>query len=480
MQETTHSTHSTTSTHIPNKEQAPPLPEQCTDTSCTDTSCTELSGTAQCAFTVNEKVSARLSDTEMAFSYSYIDRYSRQMVIKEIGPEGQHRIKEARVLVVGAGGLGAPVLMYLAAMGVGCIGVSDSDRVEYSNLNRQVLYKEESVGKSKTEESIEYLSSISSSVEYFIHPKVSCDNIWEIGDGYDIVIDCADSRSLRYLLSDYCRYRHIPYIGGSSLRWEGHVYVLNALCYRCIHPSASKYFSGTCATAGIIGSICGIVGSVMATEALKAVIGLATYDKMFYSNGITNESMNITLRKKECVLCREYQYKTLSQIREIVEEENRKIEREEREDVCMIDRRIDAHKKISDIKIVDIPNKEVLPNKEIDKKTEENTKISLHTQNISEIDWKSVLSYSNLYFIVDIRSTAEHRILSVPNAYLYTLSDIVDSPRTAYDKIKKKAKGRQIVLCCRNGSTSRKFLNIFNAMNIKGGTQAYLKYNMNK
>lgn len=436
------------------------------------------------------------------FSLSYIERYSRQMIIKEIGKEGQNRIKTASVLVVGAGGLGAPSLLYLAAMGIGRIGLSDSDTVEDSNLNRQVLYSELSVGQMKTSEAVKVLKGLSSGTIYTEHGKISKGNIWEIGENYDLVLDCGDSRSLRYLLSYYCRTRQIPYIGGSSLRWEGHVYVLNRLCYGCIHPSVTPYLSGNCASAGIIGSLCGIVGSQMATEALKTVLGIGGEDRMFYTNSLTGESMNISLRRKKCRICRESPNLTDTQRKLLISEEIGRIEEMDEIGItCPLDRvekegisypldQVDGvEENISEVSasISEISTKIDIPNKEmylLNRKSEISEKIrSIRIDSRvkppcppSEIDWKSVLSYSSLYLIVDIRIPAENRILPIPGAYLYTLSDIVDHPKRASEVIRKKAHGRQIALFCRNGSTSKKFLNIFNALNITGGAQAYIAY----
>ncbi|KAI5190205.1 adenylyltransferase and sulfurtransferase [Nematocida minor] len=435
---------------------------------------------------------------------SYIDRYSRQMIIKEIGLEGQHKLKEARILVVGAGGLGSPVLMYLAAMGVGHLGVCDSDTVEDSNLNRQVLYKEMSVGQSKTEEAVKYLSSLSSSTVYKTYPKITPHNIWEIGAKYDLVMDCGDNRSLRYLLSDYCRARSLPYIGGSSLRWEGHIYTLNKICYRCVHPSISKYSSGSCASAGIIGSMCGVVGSVMATEAMKVTLGVSLGDSFVYTNGLKGEYMNINLIKKECAVCKALSRMTLSEKKKMILEENRKIEEIDAEaGSCLISEIAD---KISDIKMsdkVDSRAHEKMETKEKESdgagnksiEGESNETVDSSSNSIdtsksnekmnakhspSEIEWEAVLSYSTLYFVVDIRPEAEQRILPIPSTYLYTLSDIIDNPKKAHEMINRKARNRQIVLCCRNGTTSKKFLGIFNAMNVSGGAQSYVKHSKRK
>ncbi|EIJ88558.1 hypothetical protein NEQG_01248 [Nematocida parisii ERTm3] len=428
------------------------------------------------------------SREERPMALSYIDRYSRQMIIKEIGVEGQKKIKESRVLVVGAGGLGAPVLMYLSAMGVGTIGISDSDVVEESNLNRQVLYKELSIGKYKTKEAKDNLSGLSSSAEYNIHNKITRENLWSVCSLYDLVLDCGDNRPLRYLLSDYCRSRSIPYICGSSLRWEGHVYRLTTLCYRCVHPTTGMYTSGNCSSAGIIGSMCGVVGSLMATEAMKVIIGLEGMDdRLTYINGLKNEFMNLSLKKKLCTLCRDTSLLTVEQKKERIFQENQDLEeKDEKFSQCEL---TDLIKKATEIKITkntEIPENtskstiEQTDHKTASKDVSEdiltNSKSADEIDESTEIAWKTVYSSPESYFIVDIRSSAENKIISVPKAYLYPLSEIVDNPKKARTIIQRKAKNRRILLCCRNGSTSKKFVPIFGGLSISGGTQSYIKY----
>ncbi|KAI5147678.1 adenylyltransferase and sulfurtransferase [Nematocida ausubeli] len=432
---------------------------------------------------------------------SYIDRYSRQMVIKEIGVEGQRKIKTSRVLVVGAGGLGAPALMYLAAMGVQKIGISDFDVVEESNLNRQVLYRESSIGKYKAKEAVQSLTGLCSSSEYTSHPKITSENVWDICSSYDLVMDCGDNRSLRYLLSDCCKLRGIPYICGSSLRWEGHVYTFNRLCYRCVHPVIGTYASGSCSSAGIIGSMCGVVGSLMATEAMKAIIGIGASDSLVYINGLKNEFMNLSLNKKLCTLCKEAPHLTRMQRIERIAKENQILEEKEKElNTCLISDLVEKMQDIDISKIQESAKNSKLPfsdssaesigmtpdttpadkkeNKDqellSDNPTDKNEGKCL-TSLEDEVCWSVIFSSPEKYFIVDTRSSAEHKIFSIPNSYLYPLSSIVDNPKKARDCVHRKAAGRKVVLCCRNGSTSRRFVFIFGALSAVGGIQEYIK-----
>ncbi|KAH9385533.1 uncharacterized protein NEMAJ01_0429 [Nematocida major] len=423
------------------------------------------------------------SSAHDALPLSYIDRYSRQMVIKEVGLEGQKKLKSSRVLVVGAGGLGAPVLTYLAAMGIGHIGVADSDLVEESNLNRQVLYRESSVGIPKTEEAVKALRALGSAIEYSEYPKITPENIWAVGAGYDLVLDCGDSRPLRYLLSDYSRVRGIPYVGGSSLRWEGHVYTLSSLCYRCVHKPTGFYSSGTCSSAGIIGSMCGVVGSIMATEAMKAVLGVAAGDAMLYINGLKSDFMRLQLNKKKCNVCSRLPMLTLPEAKNAVFQEFAKLEAvEAKAGACLLS---DVLEKLEASAKESAPGKAAAREKTKSQGEAEESvhdrlaDMSIYGQSLDpnvEVAWAGVLENPGKYFVLDMRSAAEHKILPIPRATVYALGDIIDNPKKARDYVAKKAKSRKVVLCCRNGSTSRKFIRIFGGLSIHGGAQAYIEH----
>lgn len=215
-----------------------------------------------------------------------LDRYHRQMLLPEVGPEGQARLKAARVAVVGAGGLGVPVLQYLAAAGVGRLGVVEMDRVEVSNLHRQVLYTTEDIGKPKALVAQERLKALNPLVEVEAHPvRLTAANALEILAGYDLLVDASDNFPTRYLMNDVAVLLNKPLVYGAIHRFEGQVAVFHAPtgegllgpCYRCLFPKPPPPGQvPACAEAGVFGVLPAVVGSLMAAEALKLLLGLGT------------------------------------------------------------------------------------------------------------------------------------------------------------------------------------------------------------
>ena len=203
-------------------------------------------------------------------------RYSRQIILPEIGLEGQNNLKSSRILVVGAGGLGCPVLQYLTAAGVGTIGIVDDDRVELTNLHRQILYGTEDIGKSKAKTAGQKLSALNEHTVFEIFEKrLTSENAIEILKNYDLVIDGSDNFETRYVVNDACLALNLPFIMGSILRFEGQVSVFNyqngPTC-RCLFPDAEA--GESCADAGVIGILPGVIGSLMANEAIKVICGI--------------------------------------------------------------------------------------------------------------------------------------------------------------------------------------------------------------
>ena len=201
-------------------------------------------------------------------------RYARHLVLPEVGADGQQRLKRARVLVVGAGGLGSPVLMYLAAAGVGTLGIAEFDRVDVSNLQRQVLYDEEDRGRPKLEAAIERLPHITLRAHA---ERLDAENAMEVLSGYDLVVDGTDNFSTRYLLNDACALQEKPLVYGSIFRFEGQVSLFwkgRGPCYRCIFPEPPPPGAvPNCAEGGVLGVLPGIVGTLQANEALKWILG---------------------------------------------------------------------------------------------------------------------------------------------------------------------------------------------------------------
>ena len=206
-----------------------------------------------------------------------MNRYARHISLPDVGIEGQRLINKSRILVIGAGGLGSPVLLYLAAAGVGEIGIIDDDLVDLSNLQRQIIHAESNIGTSKVESAKAQLLSINSTIKITTwNARLSPDNAQEILAGWDIVIDGTDNIPTRYLVDDICKINQIPWIYGSIYRFEGQASVFNfegGPCYRDLFPEPPPSNAiPSCAEGGVFGVLPGVIGSIQATEAIKIII----------------------------------------------------------------------------------------------------------------------------------------------------------------------------------------------------------------
>jgi sulfur-carrier protein adenylyltransferase/sulfurtransferase len=207
------------------------------------------------------------------------NRYQRHLMLPEVGVEGQQKLLDARVLLLGAGGLGSPAAMYLAAAGVGTLGIVDMDVVDESNLQRQILHNIDRVGERKVDSAKKTLTAINPDVNVVAHDvRLGADNVMEVLEGYDIVIDGADNFPVRYLLNDAALKLGIPVVHGSIFRFEGQVTVFkphDGPCYRCFLPEPPPAeLAPSCAEAGVLGVLPGIVGSIQALEAIKLILGV--------------------------------------------------------------------------------------------------------------------------------------------------------------------------------------------------------------
>jgi adenylyltransferase/sulfurtransferase len=211
----------------------------------------------------------------LSLDATQLDRYSRHIIMDEVGPAGQKRLLDASVLVVGAGGLGSPVIQYLAAAGVGRLGVVDDDAVERSNLQRQVIHRDDDVGTPKAESAAAFVRGLNPDVTVETYEtRLEKQNVELLAD-YDVVVDASDNFPTRYLVNDFCRLHGIPVAHGAIYKFEGQVTTLapDGPCYRCLFPEAPE--PGTvpdCATTGVLGVLPGTVGCIQATEAVKLVL----------------------------------------------------------------------------------------------------------------------------------------------------------------------------------------------------------------
>jgi adenylyltransferase/sulfurtransferase len=241
--------------------------------------------------------------------------YARQVRLPEIGEAGQAKLKAARVLIVGAGGLGAPASLMLAAAGVGTIGIAEFDRLEPSNLHRQILYAAADVGRSKAELASERLKSLNPFITINIHPnRVTVAGLNELLAGYDLVLDCTDNFSTKYLLGDAAILCKVPVVQASIHRFEGQLMTIDPAseggCLRCLWPEPPPQgMVGNCAEVGVLGVVPGLFGTMQATEALKHILSLpgGLERHLLIMDALTFESRRITRRKDpDCPLCGEF------------------------------------------------------------------------------------------------------------------------------------------------------------------------------
>jgi len=252
-----------------------------------------------------------LVEPSVSLSAAEIERYARHVLIPDVGMEGQRRLKNARVLVVGAGGLGSPALMYLAAAGVGTIGVVDDDVVEMSNLQRQVVHGVADVGRLKSESAAETLASINPMVQVVGHDvRIDSTNALEIIADYDLVLDGTDNFPTRYLLNDACVLLGKPDVWGSIYRFDGQASVWWALhgpCYRCVFPDPPPPgLVPSCAEGGVLGLLCAAIGSIQAAEAVKLIVGIGDplIGRLMVHDSLRQSWDALTVRKDpDCAVC---------------------------------------------------------------------------------------------------------------------------------------------------------------------------------
>ena len=222
----------------------------------------------------------------MDFSEQQINRYARHILLREVGGEGQRKLLDAKVLVVGAGGLGSPSILYLAAAGVGTIGVVDDDTVDLSNLQRQVLHGTDDIGRPKVESAREAVAAINPDVQIVAHAeRITAANAEAVIGDYDIVADGCDNFATRFLVNDTCYFLNKTLVSAAILRFDAQVATYRPFpgpdgeapgpCYRCIFREAPPDGQiPTCAEAGVLGALCGMVGSFQATEVIKEILGI--------------------------------------------------------------------------------------------------------------------------------------------------------------------------------------------------------------
>lgn len=238
-------------------------------------------------------------------------RYQRQMILPELGMSGQEKLKNSKVLVVGAGGLGSPILLYLAASGIGKIGIAEDDVVDISNLHRQILYTENDLGISKMLQAKKAIEALNQHVEVFAHEtRLKHENVLDIISQYDLVIDATDNFASRYLINDACVIQNKPFIGAAIFRFEGQLAVFNyknSACYRCLYPAPPpKNLVPNCAEGGVIGVLPGIIGCLQTNEAIKLITGAGDLliNKLLTVDALSNRYQHLKFGKNSaCSVC---------------------------------------------------------------------------------------------------------------------------------------------------------------------------------
>jgi adenylyltransferase/sulfurtransferase len=323
----------------------------------------------------------------MELNRDQLRRYSRHVILPEVGLEGQKKICSARVLCVGAGGLGSPIAMYLAAAGIGTLGLVDFDTVEFSNLQRQLLHGTADVGRPKTQSARETIQALNPEVNVVLHEtRLTSANALEIIRGYDIVVDGTDNFPTRYLTNDACVLLSKPNVYGSIFRFEGQASVfaphLGGPCYRCLYPEPPPPgLVPSCAEGGVLGVLPGIIGTIQATEILKLALGIGSslLNRLLLFNALDMKFRELKLRRDpECPLCGER--RTITAL-------------------------IDYHQFCG-----------LKPAPETD---------SMHPDEVSVQDMKQALENPSLGIqVLDIREPDEHKIAHVKNVPLLPLSQL--------------------------------------------------------
>ena len=246
----------------------------------------------------------------LALTAEQVRRYSRHIIMPQVGSKGQRGLLDAKVLIIGAGGLGSPVAMYLGLAGVGTLGIVDFDVVEISNLQRQILHHESDIGTPKVESARRTLAEYNSDVKVIAHETpLSSDNAMEIISGYDIDVNGADNFAARYLVNDAAYLSNKPLVDGSILLFDGQasVFIPGQGCYRCLFPTPPPPgVVPSCAEAGVLGALPGMVGSIQAVETIKLILGSGEplVGRLLLIDALTMEFRTVKLRRNpQCPLC---------------------------------------------------------------------------------------------------------------------------------------------------------------------------------
>lgn len=367
-----------------------------------------------------------------------IRRYSRHLIIPDVGLDGQKRLKNARVLCVGAGGLGSPALMYLAAAGVGTLGIVDFDTVDESNLQRQVIHGQSDIGRSKAESAAASIREINPYVQVVIHDTaLDRDNVMDIFAQYDLILDGTDNFATRYMVNDAAVLLGKPYVWGSIYRFDGQASVFWAEqgpCYRCLYPEPPPPgMVPSCAEGGVLGVLCASVGSIQVTEAIKLLAGIGEplVGRLTVYDALEMSYRTIKVRKDpSCVLCGPNATQT-----ELLEDY---------EDFCGT----------------------------VSQEAQEATlNATITATELAE--WRDA---GKDLFLVDVREPAEYEIVRIPDSTLIPKGEILSGAA-----LSQLPQDRQVVLYCKSGIRSAEALaavkdaGFKDAVHLQGGVLSWIR-----
>jgi sulfur-carrier protein adenylyltransferase/sulfurtransferase len=370
-------------------------------------------------------------------SVDEVRRYSRHLIIPDVGMAGQRRLKNAKVLCVGAGGLGSPALMYLAAAGVGTLGVIDFDVVDESNLQRQIIHGQSDVGRPKVESAAASIREINPLVEVIVHNEsLSTDNVMDIFAGYDLIVDGTDNFATRYMVNDAAVLLGKPYVWGSIYRFDGQASVFwaeHGPCYRCLYPEPPPPgMVPSCAEGGVLGVLCASIGSIQVNEAIKLITGIgdSLVGRLTIYDALEMTYRQVKVKKDpECPLCGKN-----PTITELLDDY---------EAFCGV---------VSD-----------------------EAAAAAQGSTITATELKEMLDQGDDIFLVDVREPNEYEIVSIPGATLIPKGEFLSGAA-----LERLPQDKRIVLHCKSGARSAECLAVVHdagfadAVHVGGGVLAWV------
>jgi adenylyltransferase/sulfurtransferase len=369
-------------------------------------------------------------------SVDEVKRYSRHLIIPDVGMTGQKRLKNAKVLVVGAGGLGSPALLYLAAAGVGTLGIVDFDVVDESNLQRQIIHGVSDIGRPKAESARDSILEMNPYVEVVLHEeRLDSDNALDIFRPYDLIVDGTDNFATRYLVNDACVLLGKPYVWGSIYRFDGQASVFWAEygpCYRCLYPEPPPPgMVPSCAEGGVLGVLCASIGSIQVNEAIKVIDGIGDplVGRLMIYDALEMSYRSVQVRKDpECPVCGKN-----PTITELIDYEA----------FCGA--------------------------------VSEEAQEAVQGSTITAKDLKNMMDNDENIFVVDVREPNEYEIVSIPGATLIPKGEFLSGAA-----LEKLPQDKRIVLHCKSGARSAEALAVVkdagfsDAVHVGGGVLAWV------